>query len=89
MQRLTGVAVPRARRPAADLSEEVRSGGLSVLVFTWKGCQERGIRLVLTGIDPRVESALRITNLLPHFERSRSVGDALAADADGQPLEPA
>ncbi|GIH59190.1 STAS domain-containing protein [Microbispora siamensis] len=65
------------------------SAGLSVLVFTWKGCQERGIRLVLTGIDPRVESALRITNLLPHFERSRSVGDALAADADGQPLEPA
>ncbi len=65
------------------------SAGLTVLIFIWRGCQERGLRLVLAGVDPHVESVLRITNLLPHFERARSVHDALAADSDGQPLEPA
>ena len=61
-----------------DLTEVpyMDSAGLGLIVSHYVRCQSRGVRLVLTGVSPRVLQLLRMTKVDEFFPRVATVEEA-------------
>jgi anti-sigma B factor antagonist len=79
-----------AKTLVLDLSEVrfVDSSGLGALLSGHKNAGLRESRLVLAGVQARVQSMFELTRLHRVFEIHPAVEDALALGAGGTPHEP-